>query len=115
MTNRYAKIRMTPTFRATYSELRSYLRQSSPLAFLALPPAMKIILDVIDDHPRGWPIKRKLLGETEHEFHLAVVDIAYRRLHVRYYVDEDNVSYLSAVWVDGKDEPRYVLPVTPST
>lgn len=108
MAGKYLKIRRTLTFIAAYSEMRSYLKRSSPLAFLALPSAMKTILDVIDNHPRSWPIKRKCLGGVEEEFHLAIVDIAYRRLHVRYYVDTENVSYLLAVWVDGHDEPNYV-------
>ena len=93
---------------AAYSEMRSYLRESSPLAFLALPSALKTILDVIDNQPRSWPIRRKRLGGVEHEFHLAIIDIAYRRLHIRYFVDSEDVSHLSAVWVDGHDEPRYI-------
>jgi hypothetical protein len=40
----------------------------------------------------------------------AVIDIAYRRLHVRYHVDPDGISYLLAVWVDGHDEPNYSIP-----
>ena len=110
MIRKYQKIRLTPTFKVAYSEMSAYLKRSSPLAFLALPTAMTTILDVIDDHPRGWPIKRKRLGGSEHVFHLAIIDIAYRRLHVRYFVGADDVSYLSAVWVDGHNEPNYILP-----
>jgi hypothetical protein len=110
MFKKYRKIRRTPTFIADYSELRVYLRHSSPLAFLALPGAMETILDVIDTSPHGWPIKRKRIGEVEYIFHLAIIDIAYRRLHVRYFVDDDGVSHLSTVWVDGHDEPNYILP-----
>lgn len=109
MAGKYRKIRRTPTFIAAYAELRSYLRKSSPLAYFALPSAMKTILDVIDSHPHGWPVKRKRLGGVEHEFHLAIIDIAYRRLHVRYFVDAEEVSHLSAIWVDGHDEPKYVI------
>ncbi|WP_429886104.1 hypothetical protein [Geoalkalibacter halelectricus] len=110
MTPQYPHIRRTPAFIAAYKELRAYLKDSSPLAFSALPAAMKTILDVIDRHPRSWPLKRKSLGAKELEFHLAIVGIAYRRLHVRYFVDSDNISYLAAVWVDGQDEPRYIVP-----
>ncbi|MFZ3209295.1 MAG: hypothetical protein WA140_10735 [Geobacteraceae bacterium] len=108
MTRNYPKIRRTPSFIAAYSEMRSYLRRSSPLAFMALPSAMDIMLDVIDRHPRSWPIKRKHFGGVEYEFHLAIIDLAYRRLHLRYFVDKDDVSYLLAVWVDGHDEPDYI-------
>jgi len=80
--------------------------RSSPLAFLALPSAMETILDVIDRHPRSWPVKRKRLSGVEYEFHLAIINIAYRRLHIRYLID-DEVSYLLAAWVDGHDEPNY--------
>jgi len=109
MIKKFSRIRRTPTFMAAYLEMSSYLRKSSPLAFLALPSAMLLILDTIDRHPRSWPIKRKRLGSSEHEFHLAIVDIAYRRLHVRYHVDSDGIAYLLAVWVDGHDEPNYTL------
>ena len=70
---------------------------------------MEMVLDVIDAHSRSWPIRRKCLGGVEYEFHLAVVELAYRRLPVRYLVDNDNVSYLLAVWVDGNDEPKYTV------
>ncbi|TWJ19296.1 hypothetical protein [Geobacter argillaceus] len=109
MVKKFSSIRRTPTFMAAYAEMSSYLRRSSPLAFLALPSAMKLILDTIDRHPRSWPIKRTRSGSTEHEFHLAIVDIAYRRLHVRYHVDTHNIAHLLAIWVDGHDEPNYTL------
>jgi hypothetical protein len=109
MGKKYQKIRQTPTFISAYSELRSYLKTSSPLAFLALPQGMKTVLNVIDDHPRGWPVRRKNLGGVALEFHLAIVSIAYRRLHIRYHVDVNDVSHLLAVWVDGHDEPRYLM------
>jgi len=109
MPKKYPKIRRTPSFIAAYSELRAYLKRSSPVAFLALPSAMETVLDVIDAHSRSWPIRRKRLGGVEYEFHLAIVELAYRRLHVRYLVDDDNVSYLLAAWVDGHDEPKYTV------
>ena len=113
MSSKYAKIRRTPTFISAYGELRIYLRKSSPLAYLALPQAMQTILDVIDRHPRGWPIRHKQLGGLDREFHLAVISIAYRRLHVRYYVDDDaGLSHLLAIWVDGHDEPKYEVDHT---
>jgi hypothetical protein len=70
---------------------------------------MTTILDVMAEHPRAWPVKRKILGGLEQEFHLAVKDIAYRRLYVRYFVDEEDICYLLAVWIDGQDEPRYII------
>lgn len=109
MARKYLNIRQTPAFKAAFSGIRSYLRRSSPLSFLALPSAMETILDVIDGNPRSWPIKRKHLGESDVEFHLAVVSIAYRRLHIRYFVDTAEVAYLAAIWVDGNDEPNYIL------
>ena len=109
MTKRYLNIRRTPSFIAAYSEMRSYLRRASPLAYVALPAAMQTILDVIDRLPRSWPNKLKSLDGVECEFHLAIIAIAYRRLHIRYIVDNDNVSYLVAVWVDGHDEPDYII------
>jgi hypothetical protein len=108
MSNKYQKIKRTPSFIAAYSEMRAYLKRSSPMAYLALPSAMETILDVIDMHPRSWPIKRKLLAGVECEFHLAIINIAYRRLHIRYLVDNDGMSYLLATWVDGHDEPNYL-------
>lgn len=108
MTAKYRKIRRTPTFITAYWELRAYLRESSPVAFFALPAAMTTILDVIERHPRAWPVRLKSLGGVECEFHLAVVDLAYRRIHLRYRVDADEISYLLAVWVDGQDEPHYL-------
>ncbi len=107
MAGKYSKIRRTPTFIAAFDGLRTYLRRSSPLAFYVLPSAMQTILDVIDSHPHAWPIKRKNLGGVERTFHLAVIDIAYRRLRVHYHVNPDGFSYLLAVWVDGHDEPNY--------
>ena len=109
MPKKYQKIRRTPSFIAAYSEMRSYLRNSSPLAFVALPSAMKTVLDVIDKHPCSWPVKRKHLGGIECEFHHAIIDLAYRRLHIRYFVDNYDESYLLAVWVDGHDEPDYII------
>ena len=107
MPKKYQSIRQTPAFKAAYSDIRLYLRRSSPLAYLALPSAMETVLDVIDGNPRAWPIKRTHLDDADFEFHLAVVDIAYRRLHIRYYVDAENCAYLAAIWVDGNDEPNY--------
>jgi len=71
---------------------------------------MKTILDVIDANPQAWPVKRKRISGMDLVFHLAVVDIAYRHLHVRYFVDENGISHLLNTWVDGHDEPSYVLP-----
>lgn len=110
MAGKYRNIRRTPTFIATFSELRSHLREKSPVAYLALPSAMATILDVIEKHPRAWPVKRKMLGGVQHEFHLAIVDLAYRRIHVRYYVDDNGICYLLASWMDGQDEPNYITP-----
>jgi hypothetical protein len=106
---KYARIRSTPTFLAAYAEIRGYLRRHSPAAYCALPAAMTTILEVMAEHPRAWPVKRKRLGGVEQAFHQAVKDIAYRRLHVRYVVAEDDICYLVAVWVDGQDEPRYIM------
>lgn len=110
MNKKYSKILRTPTFIAAYSEMRVYLKRSSPLAFLALPLAMTTILDTISSNPRAWPIKRKRIDGMEYEFHVAIIDIAYRQLHIRYFVDFQDTAYLSAAWVDGNDEPGYVLP-----
>lgn len=107
MSKKYSKIKRTPSFITMYSEMSAYLKRSSPVAFLALPSAMTVILDAIDRLPRAWPVKRKRLGGVDHEFHLAIVDLAYRRIHVRYFVDKDDICYLVAVWVDGHDEPNY--------
>lgn len=109
MPRQYTRIRRTQTFLEAYSEIRAYLRRSSPAAFLELPAGMQIILDVIDSNPRSWPIRRKIIEGIELAFHLAVVSIAYRKLHVRYFVDNDNIAHLAAVWVDGNDEPTYFL------
>lgn len=109
MSQNYGQIRETPTFLAAYSEIRKTLRLRSPAAYLALPSAMTAILDVMAEHPRAWPIKRKILKGVEREFHLAINDIAYRRLHVRYLVGDRDICYLLAVWVDGQNEPRYIL------
>lgn len=109
MKSKYQQIRRTPTFIREYSRLRSYLHQSSPLAFQVLPQAMTTILDTIDAHPRSWPRKRKLIGDVEYEFHLAIMSIAYRRLHLRYFVDDSDVCCLAAIWVDGHDEPQYSI------
>ena len=107
MKPKYQQIRRTPTFIKEYAQLRSYLHQSSPLAFQALSQAMTTILDTIDAHPRSWPRKRRQIGGTEYEFHLAIMSIAYRRLHLRYFVDGSDVCHLAAIWVDGNDEPNY--------
>ena len=107
MVPKYKQIRRTPTFIKEYSRLRSYLHQSSPLAFQALPQAMTTILDTIDAHLRSWPRKRRPIGGNEYEFHLAIMSIAYRRLHLRYFVDGSDVCHLAAIWVDGNDEPNY--------
>lgn len=109
MSKKYNRIHRTSTFLLAFSDIREHLQSKSPAAFRALPSAMTIILDVIAEHPRAWPIKRKRLAGDEVEFHLAVKDIAYRRLHVRYYVDEHDVCYLLAAWIDGQDEPRYII------
>jgi len=107
MKPKYQQIRRTPTFIKEYSRVRSHLQQSSPLAFQALSQAMTTILETIDAHPRSWPHKRKKIADTEYEFHLAIMSIAYRRLHLRYFVDDSDVCYLAAIWVDGHDEPKY--------
>lgn len=109
MKQKYQQIRRTPTFIVEYSYLRTYLHQSSPLAFQALSQAMTTILDTIDAHPRSWPRKRKKIGGTEYDFHLAIMSIAYRRLHLRYFVDDSEICYLAAIWVDGHDEPKYII------
>ena len=109
MSKKYQKIRRTHTFIDAYEDLRSYLKESSPMAYLAMPQGIKTVLDVIDQHPRGWPVRRKSLGGGEIEFHIAIVSIAYRKLHIRYHVDDNDFSYLLAVWVDGHDEPRYTI------
>jgi len=110
MAVKYKNIRRTPTFIAAFSEVRSHLREKSPVAYLALPSAMATILDVIEKHPHAWPVRRKMLGGVQHEFHLAIVDLAYRRIHVRYYVDDNGICYLLTVWIDGQDEPNYIIP-----
>ncbi len=106
---KYSRIRQTPAFVAAYTEIRSYLRRSSPAAYMELPGSMRIILDAIDAHPHCWPIRRKKIEGYDLVFHLAVVAIAYRKLHIRYFVDRDGIAYLAAVWVDGNDEPSYTL------
>ena len=110
MASKYKNIHRTQTFITAFSELRTHLREKSPVAYLALPSAMATILDVIEKHPRAWPVKRKMLEGVQHEFHLAIMDLAYRRIHVRYYVDEDGICYLLTAWVDGQDEPKYIIP-----
>lgn len=109
MAGKYDRIRNTPTFVAAYSDIRKHLQRKSPAAYRTLPSAMTTILDGMAEHPRAWPVKRKMLRGVEQGFHLAVKDIAYRRLHVQYYVDEDDICYLLAAWVDGQDEPRYII------
>lgn len=110
MASKYKSIRRAPTFITNFTELRTHLRETSPVAYLTLPSAMTTILDVIGKHPRAWPAKRKMLGGAQYEFHLAVVDLAYRRIHVRYYVDEDGICCLLTAWMDGQDEPSYIVP-----
>lgn len=110
MAGKYNKIRRTPTFIAAFSELRTHLREKSPVAYLALPSAMATILDVIEKYPRAWPVKRKMLGGIQQEFHLAIMDLAYRRIHVRYSVDDNGICYLLTAWIDGQDEPSYIIP-----
>ena len=107
MVKKHQKIRRTPNFISAYAEMSSYLKKSSPMAYLSLPQGMETILDVIDAHPRGWPIRRKNIGGIDLEFHIAIVSLAYRKLHVRYSVDDNDVSCLLAIWVDGNDEPNY--------
>ena len=104
---KYSNIRVTPAFEAAYTDLAGYLQRSSPLAFMALPAAMTTILDTIDNHPYAWPIRRKAIGDREVEFHLAIIPLAYRRLHLRYLVDREKLAHLLAIWVDGNDEPKY--------
>lgn len=104
---KYARIRVTPVFEKAYAELSGYLKKSSPMAFLVLPSAMATILDTIENNSRAWPIRRKAIGDKEIEFHLAIVPLAYRRLHLRYLVDEKEFVHLLALWVDGHDEPTY--------
>lgn len=104
---KYSRIRVTPVFEGAYSDLAEYLKRSSPLAFMALPAAITAILDTIDSHPCSWPVRRKIIGEKEVQFHLAVVPLAYRRLHLRYLVDSKKFVHLLAIWVDGHDEPGY--------
>lgn len=48
------------------------------MAFQALPQGLTTVLDVIDNHPRGWTVKRKKQEGFEVEFHLAKVSISYR-------------------------------------
>jgi len=108
MVKKYLKIRRAPHFVSAYAEMSSYLKKSSPMAYLSLAQGMKTILDVIEAHPWGWPVRRKNIGGIDLEFHIAIVSIAYRKLHVRYAVDDDDVSHLLDVWVDGQDEPRYM-------
>ena len=108
-TSRHSRILVTPTFEAAYAELSSYLRKASPLAFIALPSAMTTILATVNNHPQAWPIRRKVIGDREVAFHLAVMPIAYRRLHLRYLVDGD-IAHFLAIWVDGHDEPDYFRP-----
>jgi len=105
--SRYSRINVTPVFEIAYAELADYLKTSSPLAFMALPAAMTTILDTIDSHPYAWPVRRKIVGDREVAFHLAIVPVSYRRLHLRYLVDTEKSVYLLAIWVDGHDEPTY--------
>ena len=109
MNSKYQQIKRTPTFIMEYSRLRTYLHQSSPMAFQALSQAMTTILDIIIAHPRSWPRKRRQIAGVEYEFHLAIISIAYRRLHLRYFVDDSEVCYLAAIWADGHDEPKYSI------
>ena len=104
---KYSRIRVTPAFEVAYTELSAYLHRSSPLAFMALPAAMTTILDTIDSHPCAWPVRRKVIGDREVEFHMAIIPLAYRRMHFRYLVDGEKVAHLLAIWVDGHDEPTY--------
>ena len=108
MSGRYKNIRRTPGFITEYIEIREHLKKTSPVAYQALPKAMKTILDVIATYPRAWPVKRKELTGTEYILHLAVVSIAYRRIHIRYFVDNNQVCHLLTVWIDGEDEPGYI-------
>ena len=109
MSKKHDRILRTTTFLASFSDIRENLQRKSPAAYLALPSAITTILDVMAEHPRAWPIRKKMLGGVEQEFHLAIKDIAYRRLHVRYCVDERDVCYLLTAWVDGQDEPSYII------
>jgi hypothetical protein len=108
---KYSKIRRTATFLEDYAQIRIRLQRSSPLAYQALPHAMKVILDFIDKFPRAMPIRHKNFDGEDVEFHLAIVDIAHRRLHVRYHVDQHDMCFLMASWIDGDDEPDYDLRV----
>ena len=109
MNSKYQKIKRTPSFIKEYSQLRSYLQRSSPLAYQSLHLGMTTILDTIAAHPRSWPHKRKSISGVDYAFHLAIISIAYRRLHLRYFVDDSDICYLAAVWVDGHDEPKYSI------
>jgi len=111
MPTKYGRIRRTATFLEDYAQIRMRLQRSSPLAYQALPYAMKTILDFINKFPRGMPVRYMNIEGVDVEFHLAIVDIAHRRLHVRYYVDECDVSFLMVAWIDGDDEPDYDLRV----
>jgi hypothetical protein len=108
---KYPSIKRTPTFIAAYADLREYLRRSSPMAYIALPSAMETVFSVINMFPKGWPNRRSRIADQDVEFRVAIVNIAYRRLHVRYLVsnEEPVVCRLVAVWVDGHDEPSYQM------
>lgn len=109
MATKYRRIRVTPAFHDAYSEIRESLRRYSPAAYRKLPAAMTAILDVIEEHPRAWPVKRRMINGANLEYYLAIKNIGYRRIHVRYLVNKRDVCYLLAAWVDGQDEPRYII------
>lgn len=109
MFQKYPQIRPTEFFVEGYTDLRFKLKKSSPMAYRALPHGINNILAVIDSHPHGWPVKRKNIGGFDLEFHLAIVNISYRKLHVRYIVEEKDMCSLLAIWIDGQDEPNYTI------
>jgi hypothetical protein len=108
--NKYLHIKRLPTFNVTYKSLRDYLKRINLTAYLELPNGLTIILDAIELSRHGWPIKRVKMGRKEEQFHLAVVDIGTRTLHVRYHVDSNDCAHLLVAWVDGNDTPPYQLP-----
>jgi hypothetical protein len=109
MTKKYSRIRRLPAFVEDYVVIRARLRGSSPRAYLALPGAMRSIIDFISMFQLGMPVRRINIGGEDIEFHLAIVNIAHRKLHVRYHVDTHGICYLMTAWIDGDDEPDYDL------
>lgn len=73
---RYGKIRRTPVFRSAYTTLRTHLREKSLAPYFALPPTLTAILDIIEKHPRAWPLRRVVMDGVEDEIHVPVMDLA---------------------------------------